>query len=131
MRSPVVFRVLLAALFVSTSVGLWYATAHRPVFQMGFPGSARPGVYVALLATGVAGIVAVCGLWLWRRWAVVLYACVAAVSIGLDVVAHAPRAHQVTVLVGVAAVLWSVYLHRERFLATPGANAGPALEPTP
>jgi hypothetical protein len=120
---PRVFRVLLAALFLSTGVGLWYATAHRPDFQLAFPGSRRGVVYVALLLTGGTGMVAVCGLWFWRRWAVVTYGCVAAASLALDVVAEAPFMHQLTVAVSTACVFWLIYLNRARFRICPPGGA--------
>jgi len=119
-----VFRVLLAAMLVSTGIGLWYATAHRPDFQAAFPGAEHTAVYGALLLTGAAGVVAICGLLLWQRWAVPVYFVVAVAGLALDAAARAPLAHQVTVLVGALAVAWLVYANRERFRPDPSSRPG-------
>lgn len=110
-----VLKVLLAALFASTCIGLWFGTAHRPEVQLAFPGIRHQAVYLALLATGAGGLVGICGLWLWRRWGVIVYGCTAVAGLGLDVLARAPVLHQVTVFVCAVAVFWLVYLNRERF----------------
>lgn len=112
---PLILRVLLGALFVSTGVGLWYAISRRVAFQLAFPGSVHELVYVALLITGATGLIAIAGLWLWRRWAVILYVGVAVASLCLDVVAEAPLAHRVTVVVSAVSVFLLVYLSWDRF----------------
>ena len=101
-RPPVsarlVFRVLVGATMCSTTIGVAYALLRRPLFVASFPGAADGRVYWALVLTGMAGLVALAGLWRWRRWAVALYGVLAVVSLALDVVGKAPVAHQVTVV---------------------------------
>lgn len=110
-----VFRVLLAALMLSTGIGVWFATAQRARFEVAFPGTVSLPVYAGLLTVGVAGLVALIGMWRWRRWAVILYAVGAVAGIALDVLARAPRAHQATVVIAAVAVLTLVALNRQRF----------------
>ena len=96
-------------------MGLWYAVTQRDAFQAGFPGAANSVVYAGLLTVGALGLVALVGLWQWRRWAVGLYGVLAVSSLLLDVAAEAPMLHQTTVAVGAVVVFGLVYLNRMWF----------------
>jgi hypothetical protein len=123
--SPVLlFRVVLAAMMLSTLVGVWFAGTNRPAFQAAFPGAARTAVYVGLLGTGGVGLVALAGLWRWRRWALVLYGFVAVVGIVLDLLAAAPILHQITVVAGALIVFTLAYANRRQFRAAAPRGAG-------
>lgn len=114
--SPIfVFRVVIAGILLSTLIGISYALVNRPAFVFSFPGANAPGVYVAFLIVGVLGFVSLAGLWMWRRWALVLYASLTATSIVLDLIAGAPLAHQLAVVVGAVAVFTLAHLNRARF----------------
>ncbi len=110
-----VFRLLVGATLCSTMIGVGYALLRRATFVASFPRAADPGLYWSLVLTGVVGLVALAGLWGWRRWAVVLYALLAAASLTLDVVAGAPVAHQATVAVDAVLILALAWLNRARF----------------
>lgn len=121
--SPVVaFRLVLAGLVAATLIGVTFALARPVEFRAVFPGAAGPTAYWALVTVGGVGLVALAGLWRWRRWALWLYGIGAAASIGLDVVVHAPAVHQVAVGVGATAVFGLAYANRARF------RAGPAVK---
>lgn len=114
--SPVlIFRVVIAGIMLSTSIGISYALANRSAFVLSFAGARAPGVYVAFLIVGALGLISLAGLWMWKRWALVLYAILTAASIVLDLLAGAPLAHQLAVIVGAAAVFTLAYLNRGRF----------------
>lgn len=112
----VAFRGLLLALVVSTTFGVGSALRDRAGFVASFPGAARDPVFYLLVATGLLGLVAVLGLWRWRRWAVVLFLAVTVASFSLDVIARAPALHQVAVLTVGLLVGSLAYTNRRRFL---------------
>lgn len=110
-------------MLASTGLGLAYALTHRAAIERGFPGAARSAVYMAFVLVASFSLAALIGLWRWHRWAVLLFAALSVTNIVLDVVARAPTAHQVTVIVASAAVLALVYGNRHSF--RPGhAEAG-------
>jgi hypothetical protein len=109
------FRLALAGLAASTLIGVTFALARPAEFRAAFPGAASPAAF--------AGLVAVAGLWHWRRWAVILYGIVAAASLALDVAVRAPAVHQAAVIVAALAVLGLAYANRARFGAGPAGGA--------
>lgn len=115
--AAVLLRIVLAALSLSTCAGLWFAVTNRPEFEAAFPGAADGRIYAGLLLLGGLGLVAVVGLWRWRRWAVVLYGLVVLADLVMDVLADAPVVHQGTVLVGGLLVGSLLFLNRARFAA--------------
>jgi hypothetical protein len=117
------FRLALAGLAASTLIGVTFALARPAEFRAAFPGAASPAAFAGLLAVGGAGLVAVAGLWHWRRWAVILYGIVAAASLALDVAVRAPAVHQAAVIVAALAVLGLAYANRARFGAGPAGGA--------
>lgn len=122
--SPILaFRVVVAALMASTAFGVWYGAANRGAIVSAFPGAANSMVYAGLLGTGGAGLVALAGLWRWRRWAVALYGIVALAGVVLDVLARAPALHQATVVTAAVLLFLLVYLNRQRF-RNPSGTAG-------
>lgn len=117
-RVDVVLRALLAALFASTCMALWIAIGRRSDFLTAFPGAERPAVYVAFLGVAVVGLVSLIGLWRWRPWAIALYGLSAGVAVALDIIAHAPLAHRLTVITMTVVVLLLSYANRRRFTQT-------------
>lgn len=110
-----IFRVVVAALLVSTSAGVWYAIGNRSAFQDAFPGAVSNAVYGSLIAVGALSLVALAGLWAWHPWAIVLYGFLAAASVVLDVLARAPVLHQVTVVLATCVVGTLAYVNRSAF----------------
>jgi len=116
--SPVfAFRVVLAGVMLSTTIGILYAVTNRAGFVTSFPGAAKTWLYLGFLMAAVGGLTALVGLWRWQRWALALYGIVVALSLVLDRLASAPMAHEMAVLAGAAAVLGLAYLNRRRFWA--------------
>lgn len=110
-----VFRLLVVGLLLSTGIGVAYALVNRPAFVSSFPGAAAPVVYGALLIVAGVGLIALVGLWRWRRWALGLYAILVLASIVLDVIVRAPLAHQLTVIVSAVVLFTLAFLNRSRF----------------
>ena len=122
--SPVfMFRTLVVGIMLSTGIGVTYAILNRSAFVESFPGAATPTLYGAFLVVAAMGLVALIGLWGWRRWALVLYALVAVASLALDRLAGAPLIHELAVLTGAAAVFSLAYLNRRHFRQSPGFGA--------
>lgn len=111
----IIFRVVIAGIMLSTLIGISYAMVNRSDFVSSFPGADAPAIYSAFLVVGGLGFISLVGLWVWRRWALVLYAILAIASVILDLSAGAPLAHQLAVITGAAAVFTLAYLNRGRF----------------
>lgn len=119
--SPVlVFRVLIVGIMLSTGIGVIYAISNRPAFVASFPGASAWPVYVGFLVTAGVGLVALLGLWAWRRWGLVLFCIQAVMSFVLDRIAGAPLAHELAVLGGAVAALSLAYINRGRFTSSAG-----------
>jgi MFS superfamily sulfate permease-like transporter len=110
-----IFRVLIVGIMLSTSIGILYALMDRASFVSSFPGAAALTIYMGFLIVAGLGIVSLVGLWMWKRWALALYAILTTASVVLDLLAGAPFAHQLAVIVGAAAVFALAYLNRHRF----------------
>lgn len=109
------FRALLIGIGLSTGIGVTFALSNRPAFVASFPRAASPGVYGAFFVVAAFGIVALIGLWGWRRWALTLYAVVALATLAIDRLARAPAAHEAAVVTGATAIFLLAYINRERF----------------
>src|SRR5689334_9764658 len=77
-----------------TSVALATALARREMFFALFP-RATPAIYGAQLACAGVLLIAIVGLWMWRRWAFVLAVGMTPVVVVLDMIAGGPLRHMV------------------------------------
>jgi len=100
---------------LSTLNGIRVAVTRREALQVAFPGTADPYLYGIMLAMAVVGLLALLGMWRWRRWGVMLYTAGAIVLIVLDVIVRAPTLHPVTVVAGALVILGLAFLNRDRF----------------
>lgn len=91
------------------------ALRDRAGFVASFPGASNDAVFGLFIGTATLGLIAVAGLWAWRRWAAFMFVAVTAASLSLDVVASAPVVHQVAVASIGAMIVFAAYLNRARF----------------
>jgi hypothetical protein len=111
----VLFRLVLALLVLSTLNGLATTVlTGGESFRAAFPG-ATGAVFGLLVGSTGLGLVAVGGMWWWRRWGLGLFAASGVAIVVLDEIAFAPGTHQAAVIVSTLLVLALAWRVRDRF----------------
>lgn len=113
-RAELALRILLLVLALSTVNALRIAITQRQFFEQQFPGASGVAYYL-LLATALAGLASLLGLWRWRRVALGAYLALGIFAAGLDVWVSAPRAHLVATILATLIVGSLGYVLRGRF----------------
>lgn len=110
----ILWRISLVLLCCATANALFTATVLRQLFAEFFPGAIGE-VYFGLVAVACLGLVAIAGLWQWRRWAMVLFIVLGVAGFVLDILASAPVAHKIASASATLLVAGLAYLLRDRF----------------
>jgi hypothetical protein len=103
------WRVWLAMMALSTLNALRIVLTEWPEFAAAFPGAASPAGRVVALLLSALLLVAIIGLWRWRRWGLYLLIVATMATLAFDLVARGPWLHVAAALASTvisAALLW-------------------------
>jgi hypothetical protein len=117
------WRVWLAMMAVSTLNALRIVLTEWPAFAVAFPGAASPaGRAVALLLPALL-LIAVVGLWRWRRWGLCLLIAATVATLAFDLAARGPWLHLAAALASTAISAALLWWNRDRYGLSAGAPA--------
>lgn len=114
----------LAAMALSTANALRIVLTDWPGFSAAFPGAASPFGHVLAIGLPIALLVALVGLWRWRRWGLWLLGAACVGTLLLDVLADGPRLHLATAIVATAVSTLLLWWNRDGYRSADGLSAG-------
>lgn len=105
----VCLRLWLVAMALSTLNALRIVLTDWPGFARSFPGAEGPVGRELAMVLPLLLLIALAGLWRWRRWALQLLVIATVATLGFDAIARGPRLHMIAAAVSLAisaALLW-------------------------
>ncbi|MFN7941490.1 MAG: hypothetical protein U0X73_07805 [Thermoanaerobaculia bacterium] len=103
-RRPLFLSIVVILLALSTASGLVTLLWRRDDFLRAFP-AATPAILVGYLVTAIAILASLFGLWRLRPWGLALAVLLVVPALGLDILAEAPLAHRIAVVVSTLVVV--------------------------
>ncbi|MCU0411152.1 MAG: hypothetical protein MUF82_01270 [Bacteroidetes bacterium] len=113
-RLALLFRVFIILLVLSTLNALRIFHFMPERFDAAFPGAVG-SLRSAFLAASYIGLIALFGLLLFKRWALLTFLIVSLAAIVLDVLVDAPMLHQVAVVASASIAAAFSWRLRSRF----------------
>ncbi len=122
-RRELALRLWLAVVALSTLNALRIVLADWPGFVASFPEADAAGGRPAAIALPLALLVAMWGLWRWRRWGVWLLLATTAATLAFDLLARGPWLHALAAAVSAVTTAALIFWNRGRYGFTAGAPA--------
>jgi hypothetical protein len=114
-RRELLLRLWLAAIALSTLDALWIVLGDWPGFVASFPRVDAAGGRAVAIALPLLLLVAIFGLWRWRRWGVRLLIVATAATLAFDLFARGPWLHMLAAVVSTAVSAGLVLWNRNRY----------------
>jgi len=110
-----VLRFWLAAMALSTLSALRVVLADWSAFVVAFPGAQSQPGHIVAVALPILLLIAIVGIWYWRRWGLWLLVIATIATLAFDAIAHGPWLHALAAAVASLITVLLLWWNLSRF----------------